>query len=456
MSGGAGRSLTGRSLSWRLIGAAAVSILVALAAAGFAIDLMFARHAARRLDAELAGQLNRIAGVVSIGEDGAAVVAGGPADPQFLEPLSGLYWQATAATGAPARSRSLWDQTLKLPADDLSDGQAHRHVIDGPRSGERLVAHERLLTVEGPDGPRRVRIAVAADEADIGRAVAAFGGALALSLLALALALFAAAVAQTRVGLAPLALVRRGVEEVRAGRRARLATEAPREVEPLISEINGLLDGMASDLDRSRARAADLAHGLRTPLTVLAADAERLRAQGETAMADELAEISAMMRRQVERQLILARSSGRAARTRVELRPAVEAIVRVARRAPEAQALDWDLRLADASARIDLDDVNEAVGNLVENAMKWARGAVRVTLSRAEDGAILAVEDDGPGVPAGERDRLLRRGERGDVGAPGGHGLGLSIVEEIVTAAGGRLTLGDSPLGGLAATLFLP
>ncbi|MBK9081035.1 MAG: HAMP domain-containing histidine kinase [Rhizobiales bacterium] len=446
----------GRSLKWRLIGAAAVSIAIALAAAGLAIDLMFARHAARRLDAELAGQLNRIAGVVSVGEDGAAVVTGGPADPQFLEPLSGLYWQATAQTGAPARSRSLWDQTLKLPADDLGDGQAHRHVIDGPRPGERLVAHERMLTVEGPDGPRRVRIAVAADEADIRRAVAAFRGDLALSLLALAAALFAAAVAQTQVGLAPLALVRRGVEEVRAGRRARLATEAPREVEPLISEINGLLEGMASDLERSRARAADLAHGLRTPLTVLAADAERLRTQGETALADELTEISGLMRRQVERQLILARASGRAARTRVELRPAVEAILRVARRTPEAQALTWEVRLAEASARIDVDDFNEALGNLVENATKWARGVVRVTLGGVDGGAFVRVEDDGRGVPAQDRDRLLKRGERGDVGGPGGNGLGLSIVEEIVGAAGGRLTLADSALGGLSATLALP
>ena len=354
------------------------------------------------------------------------------------------------------RSRSLWDARLDLPADRLGDGEVHQHRLRGP-GGAVLLAVERSVRLPAGLGGTRVRVAAAIDRAEIATAARAFGADLLPALGLLALVLITAAWVQVTVGLQPLDAVRRRLGDVRAGRASRLGTAFPDEVRPLAAEVDHLLEAQEKAIARARSRAADLAHGLKTPLTVLASTAEDLRHRGDGAMADEIACVADGMRRHVERELARARTSltGRAGPP-LPVRAVVDRVVRVLRRTPRGQELDWDIDVPDdVRVAVDADDLAEMLGNLVENAVKWARSIVRIVTRTDTGGLLLAVEDDGPGIPADGVETVVLRGARLDEAQPGS-GLGLAIVSDLVEAYGAPLTLGRSPLGGLQATIQLP
>lgn len=445
------------SLRLRLLAAGAASILLALAIAGFGLLLLFERHVERRMALELQAHLRQLVSGLERAADGTLHLARPPAEPRFQDPLSGLYWQvAVQPGGSLLRSRSLWDAALTLPADELADGEIHEHTIAGP-GGASLLAVERAVVLPDTLGGGTVRATVAVDRAEVHAAGLAFASDLAPSLALLAGFLIVAAWGQVTVGLRPLDALRRRLALVRAGRAARLGTAFPDEVRPLASEVDHLLDAQEAAIARARARAADLAHGLKTPLTVLHADAEELRARGEVQIAEEIETVAGGMQRHVERELARARAGIRAGAGPAQpMRPVVEQVVDVLRRTPRGQDLLWTLDLADGLASpVDPQDLAEIVGNLAENAAKWARHAVSIAGRQEGRAVVLAVEDDGPGIPGEQVDTALARGRRLDESQPGS-GLGLAIVSDVVEAYGGALALQPSLLGGLRAEIRLP
>lgn len=445
-----------RSLRLRLLLAAAVSIALALVVAGFGWVRLFERHVERRLHEELEIQLQQLAASIVFDAGGKLRLKQQLADPRFNQVYGGLYWQLLDGDSVALRSRSLWDSVLPLPQDPLDLGIIHEHDITGPQ-GATLLVRERRLVYTTPAGPRTVRLAVAVDRAELDRAVADFAADLLPSLAVLGVVLVAAAWLQVVVGLRPLEAVRRNLAAVRSFRQRRLARDYPDEVMPLVEEVNSLLEAQEQAIARARAHAADLAHGLKTPLTVLAADASRLKDKGETEIAAELDELADSMRRHVDRELARARIGvGRGfGEESADVGSIADRIVRTLQRSPKGETLRWEVEVVDrAIAAVDPQDLAELLGNLLENAVKWARQRVWLIAS-AEDEVTIVVEDDGPGVPEEQLDDLGRRGLRLDSGVPGA-GQGLAIVGEIVAAYRGGLSLSRGEAGGLKATATLP
>ena len=341
------------------------------------------------------------------------------------------------------RSRSLWDAVLDLPPDRLATGEAHQHTIQGP-GGASLLAIERQVVLPPEPRGRNIRAAVAVDRSRVHAAGLAFASDLVPSLGLLAAFLVLAAWVQVWVGLRPLDAVRRRLAAVGAGRDVRLGAAFPDEVRPLAAEIDHLLEAQEAAIERARARAADLAHGLKTPLTVLSADAEELRARGETRIADEIATLADGMRRHVERELARGagghpRAGGASQPVRGRCRPGGR---RAATDTSRTRFSAGDRCRRRSLRRVDAQDLAEILGNLAENAAKWAKAKVRIAARSEPCGMVLAVEDDGPGIPEDGIGTALASGGRLDEAQPGS-GLGLVIVSDLVEAYGGALPCGD-------------
>lgn len=465
--------MTHRSLRVRLGIAAAISITLALLVAAAGLVALFERHVERRIGAELKAQLDQLAASVQISAEGQLEVVPIPVDPRLEHPLGGLYWQIDDETGAErqlgiARSRSLWDSLLRLPPDEPEPGTVHAHRLAGPNggpNGQAVLVRERLILLEHDGGPRRLRLITAIDADELTRARNAFAADILPYLALLALLLGLATLAQIRAGLAPLEALRRGVGAVRSGHEQRLADLYPDEVMPLVSEVNALLAAREQAVERARAWTADLAHGLKTPLAALSADAERLRCEGNRMLARDLDQLAASMRRRVDRELIRARlRSGTAThQAQAEVGDAIERLLRTLRRTPFGARIDWSVD-APQPAWVALmpGDLLELLGNLLENAAHWAAARVEIQVrsavpiqTRSTDAIQICIRDDGPGVPAAEWPRLGERGLRLDQRTDGS-GLGLAIVRDVIDAYGGRLTFGSAAIGGLEVRLSLP
>ena len=448
--------MNGSSLRLRLVAGGIIAILLALAVAGAGLAVLFERHVARTIAADLDVHLRQLLAGIDIGPEGRLVLTRTPADPRFAEPLSGLYWQIEDDRGQILRSRSLWDTTLTLPADDPSPGEIHQHEIPGPSNARVLVAERRVSLTAG-DQRVRVRVAAAADLARVSAAAAVFAKDLGVALGLLGVVLAVATAIQVSLGLRPLYALRRGVADVRAGHIRHLPTAAPVEVRPLVDEVNALLDGQEREIERSRGRAADLAHGLKTPLAALAADVRRLREQGQDAIARDIESLGEAMGRHVDRELARARVRGTAHRKAglsTELAPLVRSLLATLTRAPSGKRVMFDPQIADGlSVPIDRTDLAEVLGNLLDNAARHAASRVRISAHAEPSGPSIVIEDDGKGIAPAERSRVVERGARLDERTEGA-GLGLAIVQDVLDAYGWRLDLATSDqLGGLAVTI---
>ncbi len=433
------------SLQRRLLWAAAAWIALALALAAWALAALFRAHVEDELAARMRGHLDELTAAVTRQPGGAWALSREPGEPAFRQPFSGFYWIAETP-GTPLRSRSLWDHAPALPA-----GDAPRLETAGPR-GEPLVWWTRAVQPPGAEAP--LRVAVGADVTRIDALTRSFARALAASLAVLGLALLAAAALQVRLGLAPLARLGEALGALRSGRAERVPGRWPAEVQPLVTDLNAVLDANAAILERARTQTGNLAHALKTPLAVIGNAAAALP-PAEGALIGEQAE---RMRRQVELHLVRARAAA-IAHTRgpgTPLRAALDAVLRSLARLHADKGLAFEVRGAAAAPfRGELQDLQEMLGNLLDNAAQWARGHVEVTLAEHDGRLRVTIDDDGPGIPAAERERALQRGERLDE-QPAGAGLGLAIVDDLARLYGGSLTLADSPLGGLRALLDLP
>lgn len=444
------------SLRTRLLLAGVLTIALAVSASAFGLLALFERHVTRRIDTELGVHLTQlVAGLDRANErDGTITLVRRPAEPRFEQPLSGLYWQIVVEPGHQLlRSRSLWDGELPLPADRLGDGAVHHHAITGP-GGTQLHVLERLAELPARLGFARARVAVAIDAAEIERASSDFARDLTLPLMVLGGLLVLAGWIQVTVGLRPLDRIGAALTSVRAGTSRRMGVAFPDEVRPLACAIDALLDARDAELERARGRAADLAHGLKTPLQVLLGEADRLRSRGETRAAEEIADLAEAMQRLVERQLKRARMSSDSMASSADIGEALGRVVGVVRRTPAGARLAWAVDAPTGLvARIDPDDLAEAIGNLLENAADFA--ATRVDVRARADGetVTIVVTDDGGGIPAEHIGEVVQRGRRLDT-TRGGSGLGLAIVAEIASNAAGTLVVENAP-PGLKVTLRL-
>jgi signal transduction histidine kinase len=442
------------SLRVRLLVGAIIWILLALATAGALLAMLFRAHVERRLEAELTIQFEQIAAALERPGTGRLVLKHQPGDPRFHKPYSGFYWQVDGPEGPIFRSRSLWDVVLPLPDAPAREAR-RRHRIAGP-AGQMLIVLERTVTLS--DAPGAYRVAVAMDERELTGAAAAFTRTLGLSLGVLALALVAAAAIQVRVGLRPLHRLRAGVAAIREGRIKRLEGRFPTETQPLVEDLNALLERNEEIVARSRVQAGNLAHGLKTPLSILANEVDRLAADGAPQLAASMRGQIDAMRRQIDYRLARARAAASldVPGARLPVAPCVAAIERTLARL----YIDRDLRFAidipdDHLFRGERQDLEEILGNLMDNACKWARRRVAAT-SRSDGGRLtIVIEDDGPGLPPEQQGWALAPGARFDEKVPG-TGLGLAIVHDLASLYGGSIALGTSSLGGLRAEVTLP
>lgn len=444
--------MTRLSLRLRLAIAGAGATALALGLAGVGLVALFGTHVERRALAELSVHLDQvIAGLERRGD--ALVLATPPADPRFSRPYGGLYWQIEAGA-TDLRARSLWDYALPLPEDTPQDGAPHVHQVPGPQGGPVLVL-ERRVSLPDSLGGGAARAAVAMEAADLVQARRDFARDMTPYLALLALVLVAAGWAQLVVGLRPLRRLGARLSDLRRGDSARMGTDWPGEVQPLAAGMDALLAEREADIERARARAGDLAHGLKTPLQALMGETARLRDAGHGTAADAIESVADAMQRHVTRELARTRSAARARHARADVGQVVERVISVLRRTPEGGRLDWQVSGARGlMAMIDESDLAEALGALAENAAHHAVMRVTVLVSKSDDGRVhLELADDGPGIPEARLVDLMRRGARLDESGPG-EGLGLAIARDIVEGAGGRLRL-ENGARGLRVTVVL-
>ncbi len=453
------RRLTPRSLAGRLILAAAVWAAVGLAAGGFVLSNAFQAAMRDNFDTALQVDLDGLIAAAEPDSSGAIALAERFLNRRFARAYSGLYWQIEPSGGMPVMiSHSLLDQTLHV--HDLTRKQeVSWGAAEGPLDQRlRVLTRQLSFPVTATKNPKDFKsytFIVAGDMASVEASIAEFNNTIFWSFTALFLGLVVAVFLQVRVGLQPLRRVEVSLARIRAGAAQRLEGEFPAEIAPLAAELNSLIEHSAEVVGRARTHVANLAHFLKTPLTVLVAEADA----HPGALADTVKRQAGVMRRQVDHYLTRARTAGalNALGNRTQAAPVLEDLARVLTRIHTSRCLDIAVECPPTIYfRGERQDLEEMAGNLMDNACKWAKTRVLVEVTRL-DGRVfrLTVADDGPGLAPEDRGRVLDRGERLDESVPGS-GLGLSIVRDIAKLYGGALTLEKSSLGGLAAELILP
>jgi signal transduction histidine kinase len=418
----------------------------------------------RAFDRRLGVYLRGLAAEIAAPEENGGRFPQSIGDPLFDLPLSGWYWQVTkldAAASDVRSSRSLWDATLPHLADPAASsaaGGAREGYAEGPE-GQQLRVVERTIDL-GDEG--RFLIAIAGDAEEIEEETGSFDRALIITFGLLAIVLLLTTSFQVRFGLAPLKRVSEGLAAIRSGGAERLEGTFPEEIAPLARETNALIEANREIVMRARTHVGNLAHALKTPISVMLNEATT---HGKDPLALKVREQTEIMRDQVARHLERARLAARVAAigTVTDVRPVITALARTMEKIYHDRDLAIDIDAPDGVRfRGEQQDLEEMVGNLVDNACKWgqSRVAVEVLSDRpdpADDRRILRilVDDDGPGLSPQERELVARRGRRLDETKPGS-GLGLSIVVELASLYGGGLTLGTAPIGGLRAELELP
>ncbi|HYX46207.1 MAG TPA: HAMP domain-containing sensor histidine kinase [Sphingomicrobium sp.] len=447
-----------------MIGVAAVWIAALLLIGAFALDRVLSRSFLDSFDNQLVYMLNSMVDAAEIGPIGEVRFSRAPADQRFIQPYSGLYYQVTDLPADSCRlhlestlcypSRSLWDRRLRV-SNDHSDIKPHLYDSDEFSTAghkETLRVAERDIILPGSKVRWRFQVAEARDSLD--QQIHQARSTLFWSFTALGVGLLILAALQTFYGLWPLRRVRLEVAAIRSGERTRISRDFPAEIRPMTEEINQLLAHSEEQAEEARRHAGNLAHALKTPLTVVT--------NAATAHAPDLADTvcreALVMRRQVDHHLARARAIGRraAAQARARVWDSLEAVQRAVARLYEGVTVDIAGN-HEAQVRVERQDLDEMLGNLVENAAKYGGGRVFVTVEPKGEKVDIVVEDDGPGIPAELRSELFARGARLDTTGKPGTGLGLAIVRDVAEIYDGSISLEESEdLGGLLARLTLP
>jgi signal transduction histidine kinase len=434
-----------RSLRLRMLLAGGMAVLTASLAVALWLGQAFAEASERAFDRELADELQTLIAMGEVGEDGGFSLQAEPEDQHYARLYSGHYWRVVAGD-RQFQSRSLWDGSLEVPLP-TAPGSPQVHEVQGPRDVE-LRALVQAVAYPGLEAP--VVFVIAADRAQLSDEAADFrllaGGAVAL----VAITLLVLLALQVGFALRPLTRLADTAARVRRGETASFPTSGlPSEVAPLASHLNELLEHHDRSVQRARTAAQDLAHALKTPLTVLSLEAQR---PGPHLPAQVLAQV-ANMRASVDRHL--GRGVAADPRGRTPVGPVVDALVGLMQRVHRDRGVVFEsVPGPEAVFAGSREDLEEMLGNLLDNAGKWARGTVRVGVSAGAGRLRIEVRDDGPGLPTGALEEVTGRGVRLDERTPGS-GLGLAIVQDIAGGYGGRLTLA-SGAPGLVSALDLP
>jgi signal transduction histidine kinase len=457
-------SLAGR-LTWLAAGLSLATFIIM----GAMLTTLFHNNAIHRLDDTLAATLEELGARADIDSSG-TLQAPALNRPQTQRVFSGDYWEIAQLDPKGrleplARSRSLWDSELAGPGADGATlktvGRQLHYDAKGPL-GEPLRITAQTVTLQGRDAPLVFMAAVNRSPSD--RDVARSTTLTWIALVVLGVGLVAGIVVQVRVGLRPLFELEREIADARKGKVQRLSGDYPKEIAPLAEELNALLDHNREVVERQRSHVGNLAHALKTPIAVMLSEAERRKSGAADPGAEPLDAVvkrqTEAMRDHVEHHLRRARAAARAQNLgeRTPVEPVLDELASLLERVFHEKGVSIDWRAPETlEFRGERQDLQEVAGNILENACKWCKGRVRATAEPIDGSGHfrLVVEDDGPGLPEDRRDEVLKRGARLDESAPGS-GLGLSIVDELSRAYGGRIALDRSALGGLRVEVVLP
>jgi len=452
------------SLATRLFLSATAWVVVILLITGIVLSSVYRNATERAFDRRLNLYLRTLIAEVATPDEPADRQFQSLGEPLFELPLSGWYWQITRTDTDKADvrpSRSLWDKKLPKLEErgaELTAAGVRLGYVDGPE-GQNLRMVERPVDL-GADG--KFLVSVAGDATEIFDETRSFDYYLGGTFLALGIVLVLTTIFQVRFGLAPLKRISESIADIRSGRAERLEGAFPVEIAPLARETNALLDANREIVERARTHVGNLAHAIKTPLSVIVNEAST---HGDDLFATKVLEQAGVMRDQVAHHLERARIAARLTivGTVTEVAPAIEALCRTMEKIHRGRGIAIGVETdAQAKFRGERQDLEEMVGNLVDNACKWAASQVFIELlverpAAPGSGPMLriVVDDDGRGLSASEHARVSRRGQRLDESKPGS-GLGLSIVLDLAALYGGSLTLGNAPIGGLRAELVLP
>ncbi len=452
------------SLATRLFLSATAWVVVILVLTGIALSSVYRDSSERAFDRRLNFYLRTLVAEVGPPDEATDKQFQSLGEPLFELPLSGWYWQIARLDGEKPdikASRSLWDKKLPRLEEqgiDLTAAGIRVGYAEGPEN-QNLRLVERPIDL-GSDGSYVVT--VAGDATEIFDETRAFDVYLAGTFLALSIGLVLTTIFQVRFGLAPLKRVSDSIAAIRSGRAERLEGEFPVEIAPLARETNALIDANREIVERARTHVGNLAHAIKTPLSVIVNEAS---GRGGDAFAAKVMEQAGVMRGQVAHHLERARIAARLTVivTVTDVAPVIAGLQRTMEKIHRSRGIAVESSVdAAAKFRGEKQDLEEMVGNLVDNACKWAASQVRIEVMIAPpatpDGPPMLrclVDDDGRGLTEEERAQVARRGQRLDETMPGS-GLGLSIVTDLAALYGGSLNLGASPTGGLRAELSLP
>lgn len=433
------------SISTRLIGIAVVTTLALLPLFGFALSRAFLASAESSFDRQIQAYLLFLAGRLESTADGGIVFSREPGDDRFEQFHSGWYWQLSLRGSVQRTSRSLWDETLTEPP--APDRQAVN--LRGPR-GEALRGAVLALDLGGLADP--VHLLVTGPRGQIDAEVASFNWLLMRSLGLLGVILVLALVVQIRWGLAPLRAMTDGLRQVRSGAAPRLDVRLPADLSNVAKAMNEVLQHQEQLLERGRSVAGNLAHALKTPLATIRMKIESI--DDAASLRSDVAQIQ----RIVDHHLTLAAAAGRATGNsrRTALVESIEPVLSAVRMLHAERRIALHAHLpSQLFVAVDAQDLQELVGNLLDNAAKWARTQVSIEATQSAGAVLLRIEDDGPGIPVPEREQVLGRGLRLDERQPGS-GLGLAIVKDLAELYGLEITLDAASLGGLRVELRFP
>jgi len=455
------------SLSARLFAAAAVWALVVLPITAFVLISVYRGAVERNFDARLNVYLTDLVADLAAARTDPAAKPPSLTDPLFTLPFSSWYWQITPLVSGKEpflASDSLLDQRLQLPSQSgvAADQNQIRHAyIVGPEQ-QRLRILEREITLDdaGKAGAR-FSFAVSGAAAEIDQTIGEFRTLLVVALTILGVGLVLVTYFQVQFGLRPLRAIGRGLAAIRSGDAEQLEGELPIEIVPLQSELNALIQSNRAIVERARTHVGNLAHALKTPLSVITNEA----AGKKTSFARKVSVQAKLMGDQVAHHLNRASMAARSGviGSQTEVDPVVSALIRALQRIYEERNLALDFTCPHGTMfRGEKHDLEEMIGNLLDNACKWARHSIEITVKHqvrtgnaASENIVITVSDDGPGLPKKQRESATQRGLKLDETKPGS-GLGLSIVADLASLYNGTLTLEESSSGGLRVELQLP
>lgn len=438
------------SLTLRLITTSSIWVASTLAVAALLLVLLFRGYIEKRFEGSLEGQLDELVAASDVSAEGTFRMNWRPTDPRFNRPYSGWYWEIRQSDTTVSRSDSLWRDSL-LVMEPAEGAIPHLQKLTGPEDEPLQALVQKIIY---PKSKNPLLFIVAGPISDVEQDVRAFSIQVAITLIVLGTGLLLAVWFQVRFGLRPLLTLKQALADIRQGKTKRLPQSFPEEVQPVVNELNALLDHNASLLNRARTHAANLAHALKNPLTVIRNESRNMEEEKSLIIKRQTDAMASSLDRYLSRARIAGTAGVLGARADVGI--IIKDLVFSMRQLYRERNIEFSQTIsADCWFRGEVEDLEEMLGNLIDNACKWACSKVDIAAQCTDDRLVVIVEDDGNGIPETLRHAVIRRGHRIDEEVPGS-GLGLDIVRDIAELYRGSLQLEQSSIGGVRARLVLP